>query len=89
LQLRLTAPVKSVAVQTICPVPASPLREIVGTVQLTLGGGRAIPDSWVCCGLPLALSGTLKIAVSDPAERLGINVTLIAQLPPAATLEPH
>ena len=89
MQLRLTVPVKSVAVQVICAVPASPLRVIVGTVQLTLGGGRAITDSCTCCGLPLALSGTLKIAVSDPAERLGVNVTLIAQLPPAATLEPH
>jgi len=87
--LRLTVPLKSVAVHTICPVPASPLRVIMGTVQLTLGGGRAIPDNCTCCGPPLALSGTLKIAVSDPAERLGINVTLIAQLPPAATLEPH
>jgi hypothetical protein len=82
-------PVKSVAVHEICAVPESPDRLMVGMVQLTLGGGSAIPESCSCCGVPLALSATFNVAVSDPAERLGVNFTLITQLPPAATLVPH
>jgi hypothetical protein len=82
-------PVKSVAVHVICFVPESPDRLMVGIVQLTLGGGSAIPDSCTCCGVPLALSATFNVAVSGPAERLGVNVTLIAQLLPVATAVPH
>jgi len=70
-------------------VPESPDSLIVGMVQLTLGGGSAIPKSCTCCGLPLALSGTFNVAVSEPAERLGVNLTLITQLLPTGTLVPH
>jgi len=82
-------PEKSVAVHVICAVPESPERLMVGMVQLTLGGGSAIPESCTCCGLPPALSATFNVAASDPAERLGVNFTLITQLLPAATLVPH
>ena len=82
-------PEKSVAVHVICAVALSPDRVTVGMVQLTLGGGSAIPESCTCCGLPLAVSFTFSVAVSEPAERLGVNLTLITQLDPAATLVPH
>jgi hypothetical protein len=82
-------PVKSVAVQVICTVAESPDKGTVGMLQLTPGGGSAMPESCTCCGLPLALSATFNVAVSDPAERLGVNLTLITQLPPAATLVPQ
>ena len=80
LQSSAMVPVKSVAVHVICAVPESPDRLMVGMVQLTLGGGSAIPESCTCCGLPPALSATFNVAVSEPVERLGVNVTLIAQL---------
>ena len=82
-------PVKSVALHVICAVAVSPDKVTVGTVQLTLGGRSAIPESCTCCGLPLALSATFNVAVSEPAERLGVNLTLITQFDPAATLVPH
>jgi hypothetical protein len=66
----------------------SPEKVTVGMVQVTLAGGSAVPVSPTCCGVPLALSATFSVAVSAPVE-LGVNVTLIMQLPPAATLEPH
>ena len=53
---------------------------MVGIVQLTLGGGSAMPKTRTCCGVPLALSATFSVAVSEPTERLGVNVTLIGQL---------
>jgi hypothetical protein len=40
------------------------------------------------CGLPLALSVTATAAVLVP-EAVGLKVTLIVQLPGAATLEPQ
>lgn len=80
-------PVKSVAVHVICAVPESPDRAMVGMLQLTLGGGSAIPVSPTCC-VP-ALSDAFNVAVSDPAERLGANVTLIVQLLVGATPVPQ
>jgi hypothetical protein len=61
----------------------SPEKLIVGMVQLTLGGRIAVPVRPTCCGLPLALSNTFSVAASAPVE-LGVNVTLIVQLLPAA-----
>ena len=82
-------PTKSVAVQVICAVPESAVTLIVGMVQLTLAGGRTTPASAACCGVPAALSDTLKVAASDPAVSPGVNVTLIVHVAPAATLDPH
>ena len=47
-----------------------------------------VPDRLTACGLPLALSAML----TDPARlplAEGVNVTLIVQLPPAATELPQ
>lgn len=82
-------PTKSVAVQVICAVPESAVTFIVGMVQLTLAGGSTTPASAACCGVPAALSDTLKVAASDPAVSPGVNVTLIVHVAPAATLDPH
>jgi hypothetical protein len=47
-----------------------------------------MPVRLIICGLPLALSVIVREAVRVPAE-LGVNVTLIVQLPPAATELPQ
>jgi hypothetical protein len=51
-------------------------------------GAVPVPDRLTACGLPLALSATLTDAVSELA-REGVKVTLIVQLPPAATELPQ
>jgi len=43
-----------------------------------------VPERRNVCGLPAALSKMLTVAVRVPAA-VGLNVTLIAQLPLAAT----
>ena len=48
----------------------------------------AAPVSATECGLPAALSVIVAAPVRLPAA-VGLNVTLIEQLPPAATLEPQ
>lgn len=61
-----------------------------GMVQLTLVDGSTIPKSPTCCGLPPALSATFNSAATMPdGEEIGVNVTLIGQLLPAATLAGH
>jgi hypothetical protein len=47
-----------------------------------------VPERVNVCGLPLALSATLTAAVKEPLAA-GVKVTLIVQLPPAATLAPQ
>jgi hypothetical protein len=47
-----------------------------------------VPLSAAACGLPVALSATLIEAVRAPLA-VGLNVTLIAHVPDAATLVPH
>ena len=47
-----------------------------------------VPAKLAVCGLPLALSVTVSVALRVPVV-VGAKVTLIAQLPPAATLEPQ
>jgi hypothetical protein len=47
-----------------------------------------VPDRLTACGLPVALSAMLSEAVSALA-REGLKVTLIVQLPPAATELPQ
>jgi hypothetical protein len=51
-------------------------------------GLAPVPDRAIVCGLPLALSATLTAAVKEPLAA-GVKVTLIVQLPPAATLAPQ
>ena len=47
-----------------------------------------VPERLTACGLPLALSEMESDAARLPAEE-GVNVTLIVQLAPAATLDPQ
>src|SRR5439155_5880093 len=47
-----------------------------------------VPESDTLCGLPEALSVMVSVPVRDPMAE-GINVTLIEQLAPAATLVPQ
>jgi len=83
-------PVKSVAVHVICAVVVAPEKVTVGIVQLTLAGGSAIPESGTCCGVPLAMYATFNSAATMPdGGEIGVNVTLIGQLLPGATLVPH
>jgi hypothetical protein len=50
-------------------------------------GAAPVPVRAAVCGLPGALSATLTEAERDP-EAVGLNVTLIVQVPPAATVPP-
>ena len=47
-----------------------------------------VPERLAVCGLPLALSVTVRAAVRVPVAA-GEKVTLIVQLAPAAKLEPQ
>jgi len=58
----------------------------VGT-RLT-AGNPPVPVRLTVCGLPLALSVTVSAPVRVPVA-VGVNVTLIVQLAPAATLDPQ
>jgi len=51
-------------------------------------GGRPVPLKLTVCGVPLALSAMDNDAL-HVAVPVGVNVTLIAQLAPAATLAPQ
>ena len=47
-----------------------------------------VPERLRVCGLPVALSATLRVALRVPVAA-GLKVTLIVQLAPAATLDPQ
>jgi hypothetical protein len=47
-----------------------------------------VPESAAVCGLPAALSVTLRVPVREPAA-VGLKATLMLQLAPAATLVPQ
>ena len=47
-----------------------------------------VPERVTVCGLPLALSATLSVAERVPLAE-GVKVTLVVQLPPAATELPQ
>lgn len=49
-------------------------------------GWVAVPDSDTDCGLPEALSVTETVALRDPVA-VGVNVTAMVQVDPAARLE--
>jgi hypothetical protein len=51
-------------------------------------GATPVPVKATVCGLPLALSFTVSVPVLVPVA-VGVKVTSIAQLAPAATLAPH
>ncbi len=55
--------------------------------RLTIGA-MPVPVRLTVCGLPAALSARLRDTESVPLM-LGVNVTLMVQLAPTATLVPH
>jgi hypothetical protein len=52
--------------------------------RLAMGAWTPVPVKLTFCGLPLALSVIVSEALREPVA-VGVNVTLIAQLAPAAT----
>jgi len=53
-------------------------------LRLTLGA-VPVPLKLTVCGLPLALSVSVRLPERLPVA-VGVNITLITQLPPAATI---
>ena len=61
-----------------------PKARLVGLTDTTV----PVPERATVCGLPAASSATERVAVRAPPP-LGVNVTLIVQLAPAARVAPH
>src|SRR5579872_800720 len=76
---------------TVCPGLVEPTFWLV-KVKLEAvkapKGALPVPVRVIAWGVPVALSLMLTEAERDP-ELVGVNVTLIVQLPPAATGLPH
>ena len=68
------------------PLPTVPLAVVA--LVITGAGATPVPVRLTLCGLPLALSVRMRAALRVPLA-VGVKVTLIVQLPPAATLDPH
>jgi len=76
---------------TLCAVLVVPTFWLLNVrlVGKTLAAAAApVPVRLTVCGLPAALSEMLTDAVRVPVA-VGVNVTLIVQLPPAATELPQ
>jgi len=58
------------------------------TERLAIAATVPVPVRLTVCGLPAALSEMLTVAARVPAA-VGVNVTLIVQLPPDATELPQ
>jgi hypothetical protein len=80
----------TVAVWTELVVPSDTLPNVRLVVDrpATAAVPVPVPESATICGLLLALSFRARVAVRLPAE-LGVNVTAIVQLAPAASTEPQ
>jgi hypothetical protein len=71
------------------PVEEVPPVTIVGFRLTELGtGSEPVPVRLTDCGLPAALSVIVRAALRVPVA-VGVNVTLMLQLAPAATLVPQ
>ena len=68
----------------ITPMATVPKLKLVGESFAVV----PMPLSGTCCGLPAALSVTLRAALRVPFA-VGLNVTLIVQLAPAASEPPQ
>jgi hypothetical protein len=70
-------------------VPAATLT-VVGTTVTEKSGFVVVPVpvSVAVCGLLASLSATPSVAVTGPVA-VGVNVTLIVQVAPTASVEPH
>ena len=71
-------------VPLVAPIATVPKLKLVGESFAVV----PIPLRLTFCGLPAALSLTLSTAVRVP-DAVGLNVTLIAQLAPAASELPQ
>jgi hypothetical protein len=60
----------------------------VSEVGERLGSAVPVPERLAVCGLFVALSVTVNVPLRAPVA-VGVNVTLIVQLAPAATLAPQ
>ena len=78
---------------TVCAVLVTstdwlPKARLVGERLTRAAVPVPVPERLTVCGLPLALSVMLSEAVRLPLAE-GVNLTLIVQLAPAATLDPQ
>ena len=78
----------TVCVVLVVPTGWLPKGRLVGERLTRAAAGVPLPERLTVCGLPLALSVMLSEAVRLPLAE-GVNVTLIVQLVPAATLAPQ
>lgn len=85
-------------VKAFRPVTVTVVFAVAPAATLTVAGDAAIvksgvvpvpvPVSAAVCGLLASLSATLRVAVAAPAA-VGLNVTLIVQFVPVASVAPH
>lgn len=68
----------------VTPIAIVPKLRLVGESFAVV----PVPLSGTCCGLPIALSVMLRAALRAPLA-VGLNVTLIVQLAPAASVLPQ
>ncbi len=89
--LMLSTPFPVLLRVTLCAALVAPVscaaNGSVAVERLTTGP-VAVPASATVCGLPLALSVMVRVPVRAPSA-VGLNVTVIVQLAPAATLAPQ
>jgi hypothetical protein len=71
-----------------CPAVAVTEVGVDASEKSPVLGGGLVPVSGKLCGLPEALSATLMLPLRVP-EVVGLKVTLMPQLAPAATEAPH
>ena len=93
LQVRATTevkPFKPVTVTVVVAVPPAAMLRVAGEAATEKSGVAVVPVpvSAAVCGLLASLSATVSVAVTTPVA-VGVNVTLIVQLAPAANVVPH
>jgi hypothetical protein len=93
LQVRATVevkPFKPVTVTVVVAVPPAATLRVAGAAATVKSGVAVVPVpvSVAVCGLLASLSATLRVALTAPVA-VGVNVTLIVQLAPAANVVPH
>jgi hypothetical protein len=82
-------PFEGVTVTVVVPDwPAVTLSVPGEALSAKSGAPVAMPEKETVCGLPVALSAMETEAVRVPTA-VGVKVTLMVQLAPTATLEPH
>jgi hypothetical protein len=91
LKVKLAVPLLvRVMVCALLVLPTACAANVTGADKLTVGA-VPVPLKVTVCVLPAAPL-LLSVMVSEPERApaaVGVKVTLIVQLPPAATLEPH